>query len=229
MLIYTLSYEIKINLLGGLKVYRDHTYVCLQFEPAIEDRTYRLACHKRKLTLHRQPLTDHCKTTRNAGFQELHMKAYALFFITFTTAGAVMGNASLSEQAPSSLPKPALQQNCAEYIQSGTWNYMFIKDPNYETNYQFNEWRLSLVPTSCGRTIDSSETAYMFYEIVKKFGQNEHWTNNRGMINQLTCHLAIARNKDTWNLEPWRPYVGYDKTVAAGCNPTVPDPDPAWH
>lgn len=119
--------------------------------------------------------------------------------------------------------KPAVAQNCTEYIQSGTWVYRFSSD------YQFNEWMLSLKPSECGRAIDATETAYMFYEIVKKFGQSEHWSNNRGMINQLTCHLYIARDKPEWNLEPWRPYVGYSKTVAVGCNPTEPDPDSSYH
>lgn len=157
------------------------------------------------------------------------MKAWTLLIIMLITGCTAMTGTPTSNKTAAPALKPAIRQQCPEYIQSGTWVYMFIKDPSYETNYQFNEWALSLTPTSCGRYIDPSETAYMFYEIVKKFGRNEHWANNGGMINQLTCHLAIARDKETWNLEPWRPYVGYDKTVSAGCNPIVPDPDPAWH
>ncbi len=68
----------------------------------------------------------------------------------------------------------------------------------------------------------------MFYEIAKKFSGSPYWKNTRGMINQLTCHLAIAREKDKWNLEPFRPYVGYAATVAAGCNPLEPKPDPEF-
>jgi hypothetical protein len=117
----------------------------------------------------------------------------------------------------------AIAPSCPTYIDSGKWVY------RYAEGYPFNEWMLSLTPSECGRYIDQTETAYMFYEIVKKFGQSEHWSNNRGMINQLTCHLYAAREKPEWNLEPWRPYVGYSKTVAAGCNPIEPDPDPAYH
>ncbi|WP_225730079.1 MULTISPECIES: DUF2599 domain-containing protein [unclassified Nocardia] len=44
-----------------------------------------------------------------------------------------------------------------------------------------------------------------------------------GMRDQFVCHWVWARmvmpNKESWNLEPWRPAVGYEATVAAQCNP----------
>ncbi|PZE59758.1 hypothetical protein DEJ24_07555 [Curtobacterium sp. MCPF17_001] len=37
---------------------------------------------------------------------------------------------------------------------------------------------------------------------------------------QLVCHWANAGHmKVPWNLDAWRPDVGYTRTVAAGCNP----------
>lgn len=114
--------------------------------------------------------------------------------------------------------KPTLTQSCPQYIKTGQWVYRSAAN--------IHEWALSLTPSICGRYIDPSETGLMFYEIVKKFGQSPYWTNNRGMINQLVCHLANAREKPEWNLEPFRPYVGYTDTVKAGCNPLVPKPDP---
>ncbi|GEM_PF-2552644 len=104
-----------------------------------------------------------------------------------------------------------------EYIQKGEWVY------------RYNEWTLSLTPTTCGRQINATQTPNMFYEIVKKFAGSPYWANTRGMINQLTCHLVIARNKPEWNLDPWRPYVGHDRSVAEGCNATTPDPDSVFH
>jgi hypothetical protein len=48
-----------------------------------------------------------------------------------------------------------------------------------------------------------------------------------GMYDQFKCHWQWARlvapGKPSWNLEPWRPAVGYDATVAASCNPGGPD------
>ena len=43
-----------------------------------------------------------------------------------------------------------------------------------------------------------------------------------GLHYQLACHPASvkARGKDTWNLESWRPHVGWARLVAAKCNPT---------
>lgn len=101
---------------------------------------------------------------------------------------------------------------CPEYIEFGRWIY------------RFNEWTLELKPTACGRLIGVDETAYMFYEIAKKFSGDEYWKNTRGLINQLTCHLQIARNKAEWNLDPWRPYVGHNALVGLGCNAVDPKP-----
>jgi len=40
------------------------------------------------------------------------------------------------------------------------------------------------------------------------------------MHDQLECHAIGAPDKDSWNLEPWRPDVGLVATMAARCNPT---------
>ncbi|MBF6353462.1 DUF2599 domain-containing protein [Nocardia higoensis] len=48
-----------------------------------------------------------------------------------------------------------------------------------------------------------------------------------GMYDQFICHWHWARlvqpDKPSWNLEPWRPAVGYEGTVAASCNPGGPE------
>ncbi|MBO3101957.1 DUF2599 domain-containing protein [Cellulomonas fengjieae] len=40
-----------------------------------------------------------------------------------------------------------------------------------------------------------------------------------GMRDQLECHELGAPDKDTWNLEPWRPEVGALEMISARCNP----------
>ncbi|ACZ31255.1 hypothetical protein Xcel_2237 [Xylanimonas cellulosilytica DSM 15894] len=40
------------------------------------------------------------------------------------------------------------------------------------------------------------------------------------MHDQLVCHAVGAPDKDTWNLEPWRPDVGLVAVLRARCNPT---------
>ncbi|ADG75806.1 Protein of unknown function DUF2599 [Cellulomonas flavigena DSM 20109] len=40
---------------------------------------------------------------------------------------------------------------------------------------------------------------------------------------QLWCHLLGAPDKDSWNIEPWRPEVGTLTMLATGCNPTDAD------
>ncbi|MBB2925431.1 DUF2599 domain-containing protein [Cellulomonas cellasea] len=39
------------------------------------------------------------------------------------------------------------------------------------------------------------------------------------MRDQFLCHAVGAPDKDTWNLEPWRPDAGSLATLAARCNP----------
>lgn len=39
------------------------------------------------------------------------------------------------------------------------------------------------------------------------------------MEHQLVCHALGAMDKETWNLEPWRPDVGLILTATAHCNP----------
>lgn len=44
-----------------------------------------------------------------------------------------------------------------------------------------------------------------------------------GMQEQFLCHWNFAEfvepGKVSWNLEPWRPEVGYEEMVASRCNP----------
>jgi hypothetical protein len=42
---------------------------------------------------------------------------------------------------------------------------------------------------------------------------------HESLLNQLRCHAEFVPNKPTWDLESWRPNVGYTKTVEAECNP----------
>lgn len=97
--------------------------------------------------------------------------------------------------------------NCKQYIQSGKW----IK--------RFGEMTLSVVPTDCGRSIHPRETKKAFAELYSKFGHDKDWYNTQGMRTQFSCHLAIARYKPEWNLDPYRKSVGYKATEEAGCNP----------
>lgn len=41
----------------------------------------------------------------------------------------------------------------------------------------------------------------------------------QSLLSQLRCHAAFAQRKLTWDLEDWRPNVGYYATIEAYCNP----------
>ncbi len=57
-------------------------------------------------------------------------------------------------------------------------------------------------------------------ELVWAAVSEEDGADGDGMRDQLLCHLIGAPDKDTWNLEPWRPDVGLAGVIAARCNPT---------
>jgi len=48
------------------------------------------------------------------------------------------------------------------------------------------------------------------------------------MRDQCICHVQIvsvrSSRKPTWNLDEWRPNVGYAQTVNSACNPGGPAP-----
>ncbi|CAD5200799.1 DUF2599 domain-containing protein [Pseudomonas sp. FEN] len=104
---------------------------------------------------------------------------------------------------------------CTQYIESASWIQ------RYDPGTQKNEWSLSVIPTTCGRAIQSDQTNAEYAELVRKFGNDWQWKNNDGggMRRQLVCHLTIARDKTPWNLEPYRPDVTHDVSISSGCNP----------
>ncbi|WP_239476553.1 DUF2599 domain-containing protein [Nocardia arizonensis] len=84
--------------------------------------------------------------------------------------------------------------------------------------------RLMVFPTVAGRrtaAVGSDERAWQ--EVLAQAADAE----TPGMRDQFVCHWEWARlvapNKPSWNLEPWRPDVGYQATVAASCNPGGPE------
>lgn len=85
--------------------------------------------------------------------------------------------------------------------------------------------RLHVYPTPAGRD-DQFPTALdrAWGEIVADAPD----ADAPGMYDQFRCHWVWARlvapDKTSWNLEPWRPVVGYAGTVDAMCNPGGPDP-----
>lgn len=108
----------------------------------------------------------------------------------------------------------------------------------------FGQWKLDeygpvleITPTPCGRDtfielknqLDEGKRSeardHLEMEAIEKFSGNVNWRNTRGLINQLDCHILEYPDKPTWNIEPDRPYVGYDLTRQAQCNPSVPLPD----
>lgn len=113
----------------------------------------------------------------------------------------------------SSSPTTITTQRCAKYIETAEW---------FRRDY---EWSIAITPTPCARETQPEQTPYLWDELTRDYSNSGYWKNTHGLRHQLICHLAIARDKPQWILEPWRPDVGYAKTLAAGCNHVVPLPE----
>lgn len=84
--------------------------------------------------------------------------------------------------------------------------------------------RLMVHPTRAGRDTTFPGAAVRAW---KELNTLDPAADTPGMWDQFRCHWEWARlvapDKPTWNLEPWRPPVGYDATIGAACNPGGPE------
>jgi hypothetical protein len=75
---------------------------------------------------------------------------------------------------------------------------------------------LAVTPTDWGRVSGATGSATAWADLLAV----EPAADTPGMQTQLQCHLIGARDKATWNLEPWRPDLGLVEYALARCNPT---------
>ncbi|MFC4128187.1 DUF2599 domain-containing protein [Nocardia rhizosphaerae] len=84
--------------------------------------------------------------------------------------------------------------------------------------------RLLVIPTVAGRRTAATGTDELAWQEILALDPG---ADAPGMRDQFVCHWVWARmvapDKPSWNLEPWRPAVGYQATVSANCNPGGPE------
>ena len=120
---------------------------------------------------------------------------------------------------------------------SGKYNYPVVADPWLGINlidhatwvyYSGYGWTFQVTPTWWARAYAGSYLVGSagwdeLYARYRNAGLN---TNLNGMRDQYICHEVIVAivspNKATWNIDEWRPDVGWIQTVNASCNPGGP-------
>ncbi|WP_051274974.1 DUF2599 domain-containing protein [Cellulomonas sp. URHD0024] len=75
---------------------------------------------------------------------------------------------------------------------------------------------LAVTPSAWARAWSKAATVGLWSQLVAR----EPDADSPGMQAQLECHQLGAADKETWNLEPWRPDVSAVDMIAARCNPT---------
>ncbi|WP_263118200.1 DUF2599 domain-containing protein [Cellulomonas sp. RIT-PI-Y] len=74
---------------------------------------------------------------------------------------------------------------------------------------------LAVVPSTWARGGGLAVDALLWAQLIAAQPEADSQT----MHDQLTCHQIGAPDKESWNLEPWRPEVGLVQTLLARCNP----------
>jgi hypothetical protein len=83
-------------------------------------------------------------------------------------------------------------------------------------------FRLSVRPSRAGRAHAATHPKRALTEALGAAGPRPLTLTSsmsRSLTNQLECHAVFARTKPRWNLETWRPDIGFTATVLAACNP----------
>lgn len=129
-----------------------------------------------------------------------------------------------ADQSPAA-PEPVDPRSCDKYIQSVEWT------DNYVEPVMGTIASLKVTPTECGRKAGVGKTDIVYAELANLAANDmtKPWNFDRlgsSMRRQLACHLdspTIAANKETWSLEPARPYVAHDVIMKlegdSRCNP----------
>jgi hypothetical protein len=134
-----------------------------------------------------------------------------------TTSYQIQGNKVIQHvqvSAAAAYPVVADPYLWIDLISSAAWTY--------NSGYG---WTLKVSPTGWARANAGSYLVgtYDWNELYDKYKNRGLNTNLSGMRDQLICHqqivAVVSPTKATWNLDEWRPNVGYLQTVNASCNP----------
>jgi hypothetical protein len=83
-------------------------------------------------------------------------------------------------------------------------------------------FRLHVQPSQRGRTHAAAAPTVALDQALRAAGPHPlDLTPSilQSLTNQLKCHAVFAQRKPWWDLETWRPDVGFTATVFAACNP----------
>ncbi|MCU1719739.1 DUF2599 domain-containing protein [Pseudomonas sp. 5P_5.1_Bac1] len=119
-------------------------------------------------------------------------------------------------------------KQCSQYIDSVKWISRW--DPGFNKEVM----SLSVTPTACGREVGPDQTEKLIAEmkqkaLAEKDGAKYWGDRDQTLRRQAVCHITLVekdkqgndfqvRNKETWNLEPVRPYVSHEQSLRDGCN-----------
>ncbi|GAA2721813.1 DUF2599 domain-containing protein [Cellulomonas aerilata] len=140
--------------------------------------------------------------------------------VVLAADGAFLGGAGRPLLGPGAAPaRVTAEEGGAVHLQgTGTITVRVAAHAVLDTDWGEREGGRSLAvePSPWARTAGMAGEVGVWAELVRAVPEADSPT----MRDQLSCHVIGAPDKDTWNLEPWRPDVGLIMTLAASCNAT---------
>ena len=80
---------------------------------------------------------------------------------------------------------------------------------------------LSVMPNTLGRHLAQVDAQRLLNDAINKAGwRSLSGSQYNSLLNQMKCHAYFADSKPQWNLDAWRPDIGFWSTVRHQCNPT---------
>lgn len=135
------------------------------------------------------------------------VRAWPVVALAIASCGLGVGQIGAASAVPPSHPSAATSH---PLVASARWTH------------PVEGYRLHVTPTHAGRDRAKNHASRALSEAIQSAGTVPFTMTasiHDSLLNQLKCHAVFAPTKPHWNLEAWRPDVGYTATVEAFCNP----------
>lgn len=191
----TLSYTVMSGTSTLFPTEDDDGAVTMQLDPSVPGDTILLA----------PPEGDTAEALSDGGVLIRDAAGAAVGGITSTGLDVTVESDGLIAYQPVTAPTTATLTLATVAVRSAEW-----RDIDDEGGRS-----LAVVPSTWARGGGLAVDALLWAQLVTVQPEADSQT----MHDQLTCHQVGAPDKESWNLEPWRPDVGLVQTMLARCNP----------
>jgi hypothetical protein len=143
------------------------------------------------------------------------LRSWATLIIAVVAIGGCAATSSTATPAPVTSREPPVSHAVMPVIRG-----RLVTTANWQQTAQ--GFRLRVQPSRYGRASAAAAPSVALRQALSAAAPTPLTlspTMRHSLLSQLHCHAVFASQKPRWDLESWRPDVGYLKTVLAACNP----------